>query len=562
MVQSKTEEDVKMEDVYVINKTMNLLDNKADWVLCEEYNCYCLENVLYTAAPKSKKFQRLSIFVPAAYMCAGEIIDGRCGRYTSATAPIIFENNAAGYAEMEHTKLGGSRNYARQYLQNGMVYVTCGCRGRQTQAENKLYIGKSPASLVDFKTAIRFLRHNRYALPGNMEYMISVGWSAGGAMSALIGCTGNSLVFEKMLLENGAFMEESDAVYAAQVYCPIIDLEHADLAYEWQYRKDYSYEISPFKPKEILSDFQRALSEKFSNRFIQYFNEMQLRDPETKEILWIGKDGRSGNAYEYLMKCLEKSATAYMKRVEQGEIPAQCSVEDYLDGNYFYKVPDFSQISKKENENVSNGDNHLITYEGHGFRVEIPEVPMKEIQGNSKRNFLSWDGKQAQISCLDDYVMEQKGRMKACPSFDFLDNTSGENQVFGDEKTNYMHFNPMTADVIEELKEEFPIEYNKYYAVFAKVKEDERLAQRCALINPFSYIGKKTDCHIARYFRINVGANDADTSFMVSLMLALKLDMLETTDVQYNLYWEQPHCEADYPGDVCAWIDLVVAKNF
>lgn len=52
-------------------------------------------------------------------------------------------------------------------------------------------------------------------------------------MSSLLGVTGNSRNYRELLEENGAFMEESDAVYASQIYCPIIDLEHADLAYEW-----------------------------------------------------------------------------------------------------------------------------------------------------------------------------------------------------------------------------------------------------------------------------------------------------------------------------------------
>lgn len=47
-------------------------------------------------------------------------------------------------------------------------------------------------TLVDFKTAIRFLRHNRETLPGDWSKLVSVGFSAGGAMSALLAVTGRS----------------------------------------------------------------------------------------------------------------------------------------------------------------------------------------------------------------------------------------------------------------------------------------------------------------------------------------------------------------------------------
>ena len=111
-------------------------------------------------------------------------------------------------------------------------------------------MGKAPVTLVDLKTAIRFLRHNRKALPGDLDRIISVGWSAGGAMSTLLGVTGDHPRYDRYLEEAGAFMDESDAVYASQIYCPIIDLEHADLAYEWCFGADAECEDSPAGPAD------------------------------------------------------------------------------------------------------------------------------------------------------------------------------------------------------------------------------------------------------------------------------------------------------------------------
>lgn len=579
-----------MENVRIVNKTMELSECSDKWTLNEEYECYCLEDILYTPVPKAAKFQRMSIFVPKEFMKEENGVvtvngEGVKGKYTATNAPVIFENNAAGYAEMEHTFLGGPRNYAGQYLERGMIYVSCGCRGRQTQKEDGIYVGKSPATLVDFKTAIRMLRHNRQVLPGNMEHLVIVGWSAGGAMSALLGCTGNSPLFEEYLAENGAFMEERDDAFASQVYCPIIDLERADLAYEWQFIKDDEYEPSPFGPGGKLDDFRKALSVKMAKRFIAYFNEMKLVNPENGELLVLGEDGRSGSGYEYLMHALEDSATVYLKKLSQGELPVDYSVEQYIAGDYTFQTVDVAALMKmiaemeamaaktatedekpegmmqeqEEPDKGADGAKVGEEFEGHGTRMRMDGMPMKTMQGDAKESWLRWDGSYAKISGLDDYLLGHRRRMKICPSFDFLDYKSGENQLFGDEHTDLMHFNPETAAMIAELKEEFPQEYEQYYEAYKAVQGDEALIQRCYLINPYNYIGTEEECTIAPHFRINVGAQDADTSFMMSMILALKLQALDGVEAQYHLYWDQPHSEADYPGEVCDWIEKIVA---
>lgn len=138
------------------------------WFFDEKYNCWCLEDVPYTERPTSPRYQQLSIFVPAPYMSAPGVVDeqGSFGPNTSRTVPVVFENNSAGYMQMPHTWLGGPRCYAEQYLERGFVYVTCGCRGRESRDAEGRLTGKSPAALVDLKTALRFLRHHRAQLLG------------------------------------------------------------------------------------------------------------------------------------------------------------------------------------------------------------------------------------------------------------------------------------------------------------------------------------------------------------------------------------------------------------
>ena len=482
----------------VLSQTMELKDCLDQWIYDETYDCWCLDDVLYTAAAKVPQFQRLSIFVPRAYMNADGTVDatGKNGPYTAKTVPVVFENSCGGYLQMPNRHLGESNCYAQQYLERGFIYVSCGCRGRNSRDENGAFVGKAPITLVDLKTAIRFLRHNREVLPGDWEKIISVGCSAGGAMSSLLAVSGDNAAFDAYLKDNGAFLEESDRVFAAQIYCPIIDLEHADMAYEWMFQEDKNCKNSHAGPAETMTPFKEALSRILSERYVSYFNGLNLRNPATGETLTLEPGGRRGTGYDYLMACLEDSATKYLSRLS--------FAEDYLTG---------------------------------------------------KEAWLAWDGEHAHITDLDTYILHHRRRMKPCTAFDKLSMDSGENQEFGDAENDYRHFSTDNAAALESLKAHFPAEYAQYQHGFDRISGNEELAHRVKLINPFSFIGNGTESRQAEHYRIRVGARDADTSFSVSMTLALKLANADCESVDYALVWDQPHCEADYPGEVCDWID-------
>jgi hypothetical protein len=567
-----------MEQIPVTNQTMELSDCKKDWFFDEKYKCWCLEDVVYTPCPTTPKFQRLSIFVPEPYMReAGEIDpEGTMNGYTAGTAPVIFENNSAGYMQMPHVWLDGPRCYAHPYLENGFVYVTCGNRGHESKDKDGRLCGKAPINLIDLKTGIRFIRHNASCIPGDLDKIISIGWSAGGAMSTLLAVTGNSANYEKLLEENGAFMEESDAVYASQIYCPIIDLEHADLAYEWMFLADKENEASPAGPAGKMDAFQEVLSQKLCERYIDYFNGLKLKNPETGETLDLGKDGRSGSGYDYLMETLNRSATKFLTKLGKGELPEKYSVGDYLKGNYSFMAP--APPPEKEDKDADLMRGHagsgvalqrtehapmepptlgdMVSRPPKGMEKEPFVPPIMEVPGKDKTAWLHWDGEKAEISDLDSYVLNHRRRMKPCTSFDVLGMNSGENKVYGTAEEPALHFNTAIAEAIEELKEQFPDAYDTYYEGYHKAVGDEVLDRKKYLINPLNYIGTAEKADAPEYYRIRVGASDADTSLSVSMTLACKLAEAGK-DVDYALVWDQPHSEADYAGEVIAWIKKI-----
>lgn len=202
------------------------------------YRAY--ENLVYCANPVDP-IQKMNLYVPDA-LAKGETVNG----FTLKTAPIFMPNTVGGYmpgpADVPGRDFLGRTNTVFEGLLHGYVVVSAGVRGRTTGmasneffvgsrtekeiAENGKMTGRAPALIVDMKAAIRYLRHNRETIPGNVECIITNGTSAGGALSAMTGASGNSKDYEPYLREIGA-ADERDDIFAASCYCPIHNLEHA-----------------------------------------------------------------------------------------------------------------------------------------------------------------------------------------------------------------------------------------------------------------------------------------------------------------------------------------------
>lgn len=79
-------------------------------------------------------------------------------------------------------------------LKEGYVVCIPGSRGANstiTRDGKTIYTGIAPNGLLDLKAAIRYLRYNDNVIPGSAERIITNDTSAGGAMSALMGYTGD-----------------------------------------------------------------------------------------------------------------------------------------------------------------------------------------------------------------------------------------------------------------------------------------------------------------------------------------------------------------------------------
>ncbi|MDO5620973.1 MAG: subtype B tannase [Paracoccus sp. (in: a-proteobacteria)] len=215
-------------------------------------------SVVYVGAPVDAAYQSMNISVPVQ-------IDGQ--DVDASTAPVLFANAVGGYMPsmtagapgvgerspdaqmpvMPPAADGAAPTFSSAMMARGeqvslpklglaagFVVVEPGARGRTLVNAEDDYYGVAPAAIVDLKAALRFLQANRGVIPGNMDRIVSTGSSAGGALSALLGASGNSPDYDALLAEVGA-AQGSDAVFAAGCWCPITDLDHADMAYEWNW---------------------------------------------------------------------------------------------------------------------------------------------------------------------------------------------------------------------------------------------------------------------------------------------------------------------------------------
>ena len=248
------------------------------------FRCRAWEGIVYCASP-AEPIQKLNLYAPECYFEGGSLND-----YTAHSAPIFLPNTVGGYmpgpAAEPALNGEGQPNTVLAALMHGYVTACAGIRGRSTPT------GKAPALIVDMKAVIRYLRHNRALIPGDTEKMITNGTSAGGALSAMTGASGNAPAYQPYLDEIGA-ADERDDIFAASCYCPIINLENADPAYEWQFAPERFYR--GWHGEGLMDDDQAALAQALKPLFPPYLNSLGLMD-ENGHPLTLDADGNGSFA--------------------------------------------------------------------------------------------------------------------------------------------------------------------------------------------------------------------------------------------------------------------------
>ena len=437
------------------------------------YTAY--ERLFYVTNVEDSTYQFLNVYVP----------DG-----TTQQTPIFLRTYVGGYmaSPAAQPQAGDATGRA---LKEGYVVVIPGTRGRGSRVVadkayakthkgvkkgQTIYTGRAPKAILDLKAAIRYLRHFDKQMLGNAERIITDGTSAGGAMSALMGATGNNPEYAELLKAMGA-ADERDDVFAAVCYCPIIDLEHADMAYEWLFQQTDS--------RKALDDTHRQYTKELAAQFPAYVNSLNLRMPD-------GIPLTADNYLDYLKSEIIRSAQ--IAKNAGADIPDSIGFSFSNSAGGMFAAP----INGGMRPQMAQGDKRPQMQGG-----QRPQG-MHPMRGG-KRQMGEYITDLDLQKYLNNVVSTQP--LKGVPAFDSqiegINNASGENEEFGDEMGSSVNFTDFTAQ-------------KNGTALTDAIRQNVRL------LNPMSFIGdSKTS--VAPHWYIRHGARDRDTAFPVPVNFATKL---------------------------------------
>ncbi|MBR1570127.1 MAG: alpha/beta hydrolase [Bacteroidales bacterium] len=336
------------------------------------YTAY--EKLYFVTNVEDPTYQYMNVYVP----------DG-----ATQETPIFLRTYVGGYmaSEAAAPQAGDATGRA---LAEGYVVAIPGSRGRNSKV-GETWTGRAPAAILDLKAAIRYLRHFDKQMPGDAERIITDGTSAGGAMSALMGATGNYPDYEPLLDAMGAAKERDD-VFASICFCPIIDLEHADMAYEWLFKDTDS--------RRAGSEEQQKVSAELAAQFPAYLASLDLHATD-------GTPLTAANFLDYIKELLIASA----------------------------------QKAKNAGADISADLGFQFNSESRG-RFAAPlngGMPMMRMGGGRTGEYIT----DLDMSTYLNYVVSMQP-LKGVPSFDskgVLDSRpSGENEEFGDATGSSVNF--------------------------------------------------------------------------------------------------------------------------
>ena len=439
--------------------------------------------------------------------------------YDDAKAAIILQVNNGGWRTSpaaDRVVNGGAyvstsnTDNTGAALKAGYVVINAGTRSRGAKAADGSWAGKAPAVVVDAKAAIRYLRLNDAVMPGSAERIVITGTSGGGGLSVAVAASGNSPDYYPYLAEIGAAGIEAngkssirDDVFATVAYCPITDLGHADIAYEWQYNA-------------VRTDANTSRG--------QYPASMQ------------SASAALAAAYPAYL------ASLGLKREDGTPLTAD-NMDDAI----------VAQVKKETEEAISEGtaipaigEDFVLT--GRNGTVKIRNEWLTVENGKVKdinyRNYLKF--------------VTSATALKTVPAFDATANTgnkvlSGENSLFGPANVEYSNFMEYAWNNNEVPGDGSGLDdtgktWASYIANPATTLDDQ-----IKMVSPMPYLNSAADS--APYWYVRHGVVDRDTAFAVEVALYYGiLDDPSVKDVNFELAWLQGHGGNYDVQEAYAWI--------
>ncbi|MFK4100716.1 esterase [Streptomyces sp. NPDC019531] len=513
---------------------------------------------VYVANPAATDYENLSIYVPGAYLTATANSDGTTytakvnpkgtvGAYSGRTAPIVIPVNTPGYAAQ---KPATSYSYSSvsQYLAAGHIYVWPGMRGKDSSTSTRN--DAAPWGVTDLKAAIRFLRYNRSVLPGSTDDIVLFGMSGGGAQDTVAGTSGDSTLYFPYLRSLGAAMEDaqgrplSDAVAGVMAWCPITNLQEANLSYEWNMGQFAS------TGTRASGTWTSAYSTDLAKAWPKYLNRLGLRDEQGRRLkLTESSSGihLAGSYYDHLIKVITTS------------------LNNFLSDNTFPYT-----ITTQGGPPGSGQTGTSTTYQTVADYIAYLNTESTWVSYDATSNTVT-------VSGLEGFVNSQKNANKPVGAFDGYSRGQGENSVFAMGLNAPSHFVPLSRDVIKVNEATYATysdwdsgygasAYDSDFAKKDSVGKD--MAWRADAYNPLYFLSPAfagyRRSQVARHWRIRTGIMQGDTANTTEINLQLALQNYGIRDVDFATVWAKAHTQAERTGDATtnfiSWVESVVKK--
>lgn len=480
------------------------------------------QGVYINANITNVQYQTMLIYVPKDYLTTDEggnvtgiNYEATVNGYTAKTAPIVYWNECGGWRSSQPGACDTS------YIEAGMIYVAAGARSRDATAEDGIKSGKAPTQIVDLKSGVIQLRANRDVIPGNTDCIVSGGGSGAGEMSSVLGASGNMPEYYEYMYQSGTLgvtqNEDGsyssvfpDDIYGAQCYCPIADLENADLAYAWWWC-DLTGAGGEKYGNSTFSDFELRLQELEAEAFVAYINGLNLKDSDGNALTLTGL--RSGSYYDSVLRNLSDALNA---AVVAGNIDPENS--------------------------YSNQDTWLAQNEDGTWQV------------TDLKGFMVGTG-----------LVNSRG--KDIPGFDTFGLTA-ENDAFGYSDVRAVHYSKSVAAVLEANYEELSqldgfadADVDEYISQALYSEESTYISHQVNLMNATEILlGNDGFMSVdpAPFWRVRSGTSDQHTSFTIGYNLCLAAEMAGL-DSDYHLVWNMGHgnSEGTSTGTFVEWIQEI-----
>lgn len=559
--------------------------DETKWSYDGDNDVYYQIGVQYCTQPAALDYETLAVVVPGSYLNGTDNgdgtytctvnPDGTVNGFTAETAPMMMPVNTAGYSA-QAAATSYSYSSVSAYLDAGYIYVYSGCRGRSNgynEDGTLAYAGGAPWGVTDLKAAVRYLRLNNAAIPGDPERIFAFGHSGGGAQSAVLGASGDSTLYFDYLASIGAAMYDengdyiSDAICGAMCWCPITSLDYADEAYEWN--------MGQYMDSDTRADgtWTKALSEDLAACYGAYLGELGLKDENGNALtLEQSADGvyAAGSYYDYVLGQIETSLNNFL---EDTEFPYTPSNSMMADGG-FGPPPDGGAGSPPDDGGPMpwlSGDTETesVTY-------DTPEDYINSL--NETEQWVEYDAATgtAHVTSIGAFARQQKNATKSVGAFDDLSRSQAENYVFGDSQNDALHFDAAMANILEENQDkysqyaDFDPQYVTDYQEYKNSVDDwgSDSLTRQNMYNPMYFLSDYYEgcgsSQVAEHWRIHTGITQGDTALTVEMNLALALAQNSSVhDVEFQTVWGQGHTMAERTGsgeeNFIAWVAQCLA---